>query len=995
MSLLLLFNLNKSPTVALNTPADAATVVTLTPTVNFTGTDNESNAVEYQVQISQRIGFDVNTYFFNASDAGPVDPDANWTNDANAVDGSTATTATSAAVGSKTSKYLGFDGTDAPISGPAISQVRVRRHNGTIWGSYVTLTAPGGSWTWQKVSDLEARSWTTGIGGGATEIYADGDSGGTSLGSPISGSSLVARIEVEVTSTVLNKISETDPGFTAGHPFISGVAKDFTVQAGDALTNGLTHYWRVRAKDPTGSNSYGAWSTTRSFVVNAPTAALSGTITANIIESDVVTGGKTIILTLTGDTWIAAGAASFDLQRQNIINGLTSAQSETMGWNLVPKALQGVAGVVRTSNTVVTITLDAFATYNISLPETITATIPATALVGGVAIVASPGFTVKPFIFSTRSAQLTGQDISGDYKLIFDGTNDKASVGAGSNVFLGLANGTIEFKFKTSYSAGYQKFLKTDTSDIDIGISQNFGGGARVFAEIAGAGNVGEFDTGNYADGIEHHVAVSWDGTNIRAFIDGVWKKTIAQTGTQNNSAATLYLGHSNGIETLNGSIDEIRISNIARYTSVAGFTVPTEKFTNDSNTKLLWHLNEGTGLTSTDFSGNGKTLILDATNPPAWAQGESGNNPTRSAQITGQDTINNSRAAQITGSLDTNSARSAQTTGQVQTNDTRGAQLTGVDTSNSSRAAQLTGALNINDSRSAQTTGVSTANNVRSAQATGQLTDSSNRPAQTTGQIAIAEARASQLTGQDTSASNRGAQTTGQLSTSDTRGAQITGQLSDSSNRAGQLTGIDTASSSRASQLTGLIAISDSRPAQVTGQESTSNARAAQVTGAIAVNNARSAQVTGQLSDSNARPAQVSGVAVDNSSRASQVAGADTAVATRPAQVTGQLSVASNRGAEVSGAQTIANNRSAEVRGVLVTTSNRGAQVEGQGEQTVSSNRGAQITGELFVKPYCPAPSPFSPTVSPFTTAAPQITEGASPYTSAVSPYSDIPSNC
>lgn len=122
-------------------------------------------------------------------------------------------------------------------------------------------------------------------------------------------------------------------------------------------------------------------------------AVLSGTITS-ATEVDIVAGGKTIILTLTGDTWIAAGAASFDLQRQNIINGLTSAGAEALGWNLVPKALQSVAGVVRTSNTVVTITLDAQATYNITAPETITATIPGTALVGGNALVAAPTFTI-------------------------------------------------------------------------------------------------------------------------------------------------------------------------------------------------------------------------------------------------------------------------------------------------------------------------------------------------------------------------------------------------------------------------------------------------------------------------------------------------------------------------------------------------------------------------------------------------------------------------
>jgi hypothetical protein len=36
------------------------------------------------------------------------------------------------------------------------------------------------------------------------------------------------------------------------------------------------------------------------------TAAVTGTATASITEADIVAGGKTIILTLTNDTWIAA-----------------------------------------------------------------------------------------------------------------------------------------------------------------------------------------------------------------------------------------------------------------------------------------------------------------------------------------------------------------------------------------------------------------------------------------------------------------------------------------------------------------------------------------------------------------------------------------------------------------------------------------------------------------------------------------------------------------
>lgn len=72
----------------------------------------------------------------------------------------------------------------------------------------------------------------------------------------------------------LYKISGTDSGFantvTGGDtdPFNSGEKVSFTVQAGDALAGG-TWYWRARAKDPDGSNTYSSWTTTRSFSVSS------------------------------------------------------------------------------------------------------------------------------------------------------------------------------------------------------------------------------------------------------------------------------------------------------------------------------------------------------------------------------------------------------------------------------------------------------------------------------------------------------------------------------------------------------------------------------------------------------------------------------------------------------------------------------------------------------------------------------------------------------
>lgn len=66
----------------------------------------------------------------------------------------------------------------------------------------------------------------------------------------------------------LYKVSSADTGFTIGHPYTSGNATEFTIQSGDILTEGVTYYWRVRALDPLGRNTFGSWIEVRSYTPN-------------------------------------------------------------------------------------------------------------------------------------------------------------------------------------------------------------------------------------------------------------------------------------------------------------------------------------------------------------------------------------------------------------------------------------------------------------------------------------------------------------------------------------------------------------------------------------------------------------------------------------------------------------------------------------------------------------------------------------------------------
>ena len=108
-----------------------------------------------------------------------------------------------------------------------------------------------------------------------------------------------------------------------------------------------------------------------------PTVTMTGTaIAGGVTEAEIVTGGETIILTLANGKW-AANTTAFNAARQAMIDGMDSAEAEAAGWDAEVKANEVVGAVVRTSDTVVTITLTAAGSYVVTADENITVTIPA------------------------------------------------------------------------------------------------------------------------------------------------------------------------------------------------------------------------------------------------------------------------------------------------------------------------------------------------------------------------------------------------------------------------------------------------------------------------------------------------------------------------------------------------------------------------------------------------------------------------------------------
>lgn len=295
-----------------------------------------------------------------------------------------------------------------------------------------TLVPAGGATAGLVVTRAGADTWDNILTRVEERVTTDVDAAAPFVKITSNTDTSTATPSVSYTMTSGNKVMAYAMTF-GGEPTVSaygwtGVTPLLALGAGDNVLAG-----QYKDTDDTTSGLTWSGSNLTAMVVvelksSGGTAALTGTMTTapnhryHIAED----GGKTIVITLTGDTWVASGA-TFDAQRQNIINGLTAGNSTANGWNEVVKAGLPVTAVVRTSNTVVTITLPAFATYAPAATQTITVTVPSTAVSLAAAIVATPTITT----YRGPLASIASGTTDGSGVLTFTVTNDDPNTANG------------------------------------------------------------------------------------------------------------------------------------------------------------------------------------------------------------------------------------------------------------------------------------------------------------------------------------------------------------------------------------------------------------------------------------------------------------------------------------------------------------------------------------------------------------------------------------
>jgi hypothetical protein len=177
----------------------------------------------------------------------------------------------------------------------------------------------------------------------------------------------------------------------------------------------------------------------------APTIALTGTaITSGLLEAEVVTGSETVIITLTNDTWAPTLGADNAITTA-FLAAITGDDAGANGFDDEVALVHG--NLVRTSDTVVTLTLPAAASYSPTADETITVAPPASSVVRGVAP-ASQTFVVSTIIISLSGTMVAGgvlesEMVAGGETLIITVTGDTwhADVGADNAITTALLAG--------------------------------------------------------------------------------------------------------------------------------------------------------------------------------------------------------------------------------------------------------------------------------------------------------------------------------------------------------------------------------------------------------------------------------------------------------------------------------------------------------------------------------------------------------------------------
>jgi hypothetical protein len=198
-----------------------------------------------------------------------------------------------------------------------------------------------------------------------------------------------------------------------------------------------------------------------------------------------------------------------------------------------------------------------------------------------------------------NAALSTDQAKFGVSSLELDGTND--SVDSTSNINLSSTDFTVDLWIRPDNVTGYKGIWQSGTSTT----MQSYLLGNAVYWSV----NPSTIITTAVTVNANEWTMLSYErqGNTHRIYKNGTLEDTATTGNKQDNGPFTI---GKNGFGDFDGYIDEVRVSDIARYGG-SSFTEPTSEFSVDSDTIALLHFDGADGSTDMINALNAEALVL------------------------------------------------------------------------------------------------------------------------------------------------------------------------------------------------------------------------------------------------------------------------------------------------------------------------------------------------------------------------------------------------
>lgn len=237
--------------------------------------------------------------------------------------------------------------------------------------------------------------------------------------------------------------------------------------------------------------------------------------------------------------------------------------------------------------------------------------------------------------FSGASVISTTQSKFGGSSVYFNGNNASKFKCANTNTKVNFGdNGggdfTIELWFYYTTLIAWTPLIHFNTSAWYQGPAILMNNSGQLYLENSyGGGNAWTLNTNQVpTTGVWHHIAVvGTSGQHVKIYLNGTLSATRAGSYTFSlPTGGDIYLGHAfglpgglpgdTGVRTMNGYIDEVRISNVARYSG--NFTPQTSEFPNATISSANLPSDPSVG---TIVHLDGGVCVCSSTSPVTWKQ--------------------------------------------------------------------------------------------------------------------------------------------------------------------------------------------------------------------------------------------------------------------------------------------------------------------------------------------------------------------------------------